>query len=100
MVLNHTRGEDGEAYLREWALWAVRNMTEVSDAARQKIIELQPQAVEESEELLAKGLDVELNRETGRPRVVKRDAAPSVTNVALIDDVEPAIPSNWKITEL
>lgn len=106
IVLNHTRGEDGEAYLREWALWAVRNMTQVSESARKKIIELHPQAVEESEELLAKGLGVELNRETGRPRIVKRDdvddAIPSDTGAQASGDgeAEPAIPTNWKVTEL
>jgi len=106
IVLNHTRGEDGEAYLREWALWAVRNMTQVSDLARKKILELHPQAVEESEELLAKGLGVELNRETGRPRIVKQDdiddAIPSGAGSQLLGDkeVEPTIPANWKVTEL
>ena len=104
IVLNHTRGEDDEPYLREWALWAVRNMTQASDMARNKISELQPQAIEESEDLLSRGLGVELNRETGKPRVVKREA-PN----AAVDAVQPeeqgeqpefAIPENWKITEL
>ena len=102
IVLNHTRGEEGEAYLREWALWAVRNLTQSSELARSKIAELQPQAVEESEELLSRSLGVELNRETGRPRVVRREQMP-IEDVAARrenDDAEPAIPTNWKVTEL
>jgi ataxin-10 len=113
VVLNHTRGEDGEAYLREWALWAVRNMTQGSDLARKTIVELQPQAVEESEELLSRGLGVELNKETGKPRVVKQPGASSVTIQEVPEQPTPAkeeeeeeeeeeftIPANWKVTEL
>ena len=102
IVLNHTRGEEGEAYLREWALWAVRNLTQSSELARDKTAELQPQAVEESEELLSRSLGVELNRETGRPRVVRREQVPieDATARRESDDAEPAIPANWRVTEL
>jgi ataxin-10 len=102
IVLNHTRGEEGEPYLREWALWAVRNLTQSSELARSKIADLQPQAIEESEELLSKSLGVELNRETGRPRVVRREQTPVQGDAVQkdSDDAEPAIPTNWKVTEL
>ena len=109
IVLNHTRGEDGEPYLREWSLWAVRNMTQGSHTTRQKIMDLQPRAVEESEELLSRGLGVELNRDTGRPRVVRQEGASCSVAEEVIsyrgdaDEPEHAefdIPSNWKVTEL
>ena len=118
IVLNHTRGQDDEPYLREWSLWTVRNMTNGSEEARKKIIELQPQAVEQSDELLARGLGVELNSETQKPRVVRQDGSQTtardlppnmrpkdgngIVDVAEEEeeDVEEAIPSNWKVTEL
>ena len=118
IVLNHTRGQDDEPYLREWSLWTVRNMTNGSDEARKKIIELQPQAVEQSDELLARGLGVELNSETQKPRVVRQEGSQSsardlppimrAKDSRDVDDAvaeeekeeEEAIPSNWKVTEL
>lgn len=117
IVLNHTRGQDDEPYLREWSLWTVRNITNGSEEARKKIIELQPQAVEQSDELLARGLGVELNSETQKPRVVRQDGSQTtardlppnmrpkdgngIVEVAEEEeDVEEAIPSNWKVTEL
>jgi len=114
IVLNHTRGHDDEPYLREWTLWTVRNMTNGSDEVRKKIMELQPQAVEQSDELLARGLGVELNNESGKPRVFRQKREESsdgcVTSpitrrndceeVAEDDRVDMAIPSNWSVTEL
>ena len=117
IVLNHTRGQDDEPYLRELSLWTVRNITNGSEEARKKIIELQPQAVEQSDELLARGLGVELNSETQKPRVVRQDGSQTtardlppnmrpkdgngIVDVAEEEeDVEEAIPSNWKVTEL
>ena len=93
------------------------NITNGSEEARKKIIELQPQAVEQSDELLARGLGVELNSETQKPRVVRQDGSQTtardlppnmrpkdgngIVDVAEEEeDVEEAIPSNWKVTEL
>jgi hypothetical protein len=47
------RGEDGDDYLREWALWGVRNLCQGSDAARAEIEGLQPQTAADSQQLAA-----------------------------------------------
>ena len=64
-VLAATRGEDGDDYLREWALWGVRNLCAGSDAARREIEQMQPQAAADSQQLTAMGLNVEVDPETG-----------------------------------
>jgi ataxin-10 len=68
-VLAATRGEDGDDYLREWALWGVRNLCAGSDAARREIEQMQPQAAADSQQLTAMGLNVEVDPETGKVRV-------------------------------
>lgn len=68
-VLAATRGEDGDDYLREWALWGVRNLCAGSDAARLEIEQMQPQAAADSQQLTAMGLNVEVDPETGKVRV-------------------------------
>jgi ataxin-10 len=76
-VLAATRGEDGDDYLREWALWGVRNLCAGSDAARREIEQMQPQAAADSQQLTAMGLNVEVDPETGKVRVggVKKTGA-------------------------
>jgi len=69
IVLAATRGEDGDDYLREWALWGVRNLCAGSDAARGEIERMQPQAAADSQELAAMGLNVEVDPGTGKVRV-------------------------------
>lgn len=64
-----TRGEDGDDFLREWALWAVRNLCAGSDAARAEIEGLQPQTAADSQHLTAMGLNVQLDPDTGKVRV-------------------------------
>jgi len=74
VVLAATRGEDGDDYLREWALWAVRNLCAGSDAARAEIEGLQPQAAADAHQLAAMGLDVDVDASTGRVKVKKGGA--------------------------
>ena len=69
IVLAATRGEDGDDYLREWALWGVRNLCAGSDVARGEIERMQPQAAADSQQLAAMGLNVEVDPGTGRVRV-------------------------------
>lgn len=69
VILACTRGEDGDDYLREWALWAVRNLCAGSDEARREIEELQPQVAADSHSLAAAGLNVEVDLETGKVKV-------------------------------
>ena len=69
VILACTRGEDGDEYLREYALWAVRNICAGSDAARREIEALQPRAAADAHELAAAGLNVSVDPETGRVKV-------------------------------
>ena len=69
VILACTRGEDGDEYLREYALWAVRNVCAGSDAARREIEALQPRAAADAHELAAAGLNVSVDPETGRVKV-------------------------------
>ena len=68
-LLAATRGEDGDEYLREYALWAVRNICAGSDEAREEIESLQPQAAADAHALAAAGLNVDVDPETGKVRV-------------------------------
>lgn len=71
LVLAQCKGERDEPLLREWALWAVRNLCEGSDEAAEVIRGIQAQEVVEDDGTLARhGMRVELNPETGKPRLV------------------------------
>jgi len=69
VILAATRGEDGDEYLREWALWATRNICAGSDDARREIEALQPQTATAANELAAAGLDVRVDPATGKVKV-------------------------------
>jgi ataxin-10 len=56
---------------REWALWGVRNACEASADARAYVASLEASGVVSSPELARAGLAVELDRRTGKARVVK-----------------------------
>lgn len=58
--------DDHSPWVREWALWGIRNLCEGSHAARAAIRELQPQAPVSSPELQQLGMRVVLDRATGR----------------------------------
>jgi hypothetical protein len=55
---------------REWALWGVRNACEASERARAYVASLEASGVVSSPELARAGLAVELDRRTGKARVV------------------------------
>ena len=76
VILACTRGEDGDEYLREYALWAVRNVCAGSDAARREIEALQPRAAADAHELAAAGLNVSVDKETGRVKVSSSNPKP------------------------
>ena len=75
MILAATRGEDGDEYLREYALWATRNVCAGSDEARAEIEAMHPKEAADSQALAAKGIGVRVDPETGKVRVgpVARD---------------------------
>ena len=76
VLLACTRGEDGDEYLREYALWAVRNVCAGSEEARREIEALQPRAAADAHELAAAGLNVSVDPETGRVRVRNAGGSP------------------------
>ena len=59
---------------REWALWGVRNACEAADEAQAHVASLEASGVVSSPDLARAGLAVELDRRTGKARVVR--AAP------------------------
>ncbi|KAL4436610.1 hypothetical protein ABPG75_003749 [Micractinium tetrahymenae] len=58
---------------REWALWAVRNLCEGNPEAQEAIRQLQLCTTVESEEMKRLGVKLELDEQTGKLRVTKRD---------------------------
>ncbi|KAL4444556.1 hypothetical protein ABPG77_002373 [Micractinium sp. CCAP 211/92] len=58
---------------REWALWAVRNLCEGNPEAQEAIRQLHLCTTVESEELQRLGVKLELDEQTGKLRVTKRD---------------------------
>lgn len=76
VLLACTRGEDGDEYLREYALWAVRNVCAGSESARLEIEAMQPRAAADAHELAAAGLRVAVDPVTGRVKIgnVENDA--------------------------
>jgi ataxin-10 len=69
VLLACTRGEDGDEYLREYALWAVRNVCAGSESARLEIEAMQPRAAADAHELAAAGLRVAVDPVTGRVKI-------------------------------
>ena len=57
--------DDQSPWVREWALWGMRNLCEGSQAAQAAVQELQPQAPASSPELQQLGMRVVLDRATG-----------------------------------
>jgi len=54
------------AFAREWALWALRNLTESSEEARRLLSDLRPVRAVPSEELERAGLRLELDEGSGK----------------------------------
>lgn len=79
LVLGCCRVEEGQPMLREWALLAVRNLTEGNNAVRSAIAELKARAVVATPELQQMGIKTELD-DHGKLRV-KVPAPPTRTAV-------------------
>ena len=76
VILACTRGEDGDEYLREYALWAVRNVCAGSRRGAKGNRALQPRAAADAHELAAAGLNVSVDKETGRVKVSSSNPKP------------------------
>jgi hypothetical protein len=60
--------------IREWAVLAIRNLCEDSDAIQQEISKLSPTGVENTPELNEMQVNVTLDPETGRVRIGQKQA--------------------------
>ncbi|KAG7671075.1 hypothetical protein Ndes2526B_g01149 [Nannochloris sp. 'desiccata'] len=73
LVLAQCQVDEQSPLAREWALWAVRNLCEGSEEARNAIQELKACAAVDSEELQKAGVKVTLDEKNGKLIVGKRD---------------------------
>ncbi len=64
--------DDESPLVREWALWAVRNLCEGDEGAREAISALSVGGVVPDAALQRAGLAVQLDAVTGRPRAVRQ----------------------------
>ena len=62
--------DDENPLVREYGLWAVRNLCEGNEAIQDSINSLRACSPVDSPELQAKGLQIELDSKTGKPRLV------------------------------
>lgn len=74
LILAQCQVDKESPLAREWALWAVRNVCEGSDAAREAIRELQLCEALDSEELKRAGVRLKLDPESGKLRLMPRDS--------------------------
>ena len=63
--------DDSSPLVREWGLWAVRNLCEGSEAAREAIIQLKIQGVVQDPALAQTGMRLRLDEDTGTVRAVR-----------------------------
>jgi ataxin-10 len=73
LVLSQCQVDHSSPLAREWALWAVRNLCEGSEAARGAVSALRATAALDSDELRKAGVKVSLDEKTGKLRVEKRE---------------------------
>ena len=64
--------DDENPLVREYGLWAVRNLCEGNEAVQESINSLRAGSPVNSPELQAKGLQIQLDSKTGKPRLVTR----------------------------
>lgn len=73
LILNGCRSDDNNPLVREWAVFAVRNICEDNDENQRYIAELKPQGVAENPDLEQMGLRAEMDPATGKLRFVPND---------------------------
>ncbi|EFJ48425.1 hypothetical protein VOLCADRAFT_60587 [Volvox carteri f. nagariensis] len=69
LLLAQTHLDEHSPLAREWALWGVRNMCEVSEEVQGRIAGLELQTAVETPELRQLGLKLELDKTTGKLKV-------------------------------
>lgn len=63
--------DDSSPLVREWGLWAVRNLCEGSEAARDAIAQLKIQGVVQDPALEQSGRRLQLDKDSGKLRAVR-----------------------------
>ena len=93
----------GDTYLREWAVWSVRNLCEVSCEAAAIIAELQPQGVEQSGDLARMGVQVAWDEERRKPVIKQLPRRPAAAAAAAAEpqpaaDATPVVAATGSTT--
>ncbi|KAG0556373.1 hypothetical protein KC19_11G048500 [Ceratodon purpureus] len=70
VVLQQCMPDTNNPFLREWGLWAIRNLLEGNTANQTEVADLEIQSTVPDARLREAGMAVEINPETGRPRLV------------------------------
>ncbi|KAH9566760.1 hypothetical protein CY35_04G145700, partial [Sphagnum magellanicum] len=70
LVLEQCTTDSNNPFLREWGLWVIRNLLEGNPRNQHEFADLEAKASVANPELRDIGISVELNPETGRPRLV------------------------------
>ena len=63
--------DDESPFVREWALWGIRNLCEASPSIRERISDLQVVNTVESPELQAAGLHLQHDSGTGKINLLR-----------------------------
>ncbi|KAM1252499.1 hypothetical protein ACFX13_041331 [Malus domestica] len=70
LLLQQCGLDDDNPYLREWAIWCVRNLFEGNEENERVVAELELQGAVDTPEIAQLGLRVEANPNTRRPKLV------------------------------
>ncbi len=70
LVLQQCLPDSNNPFLREWGLWAIRNLLEGNSANQTELAALEIRSTVPDSRLKDAGMTVEINPETGRPRLV------------------------------
>jgi len=81
LVLQQCMPDTKNPFLREWGLWAIRNLLEGNSTNQSELADLEIRSTVPDSRLRDAGMTVEINPETGRPRLV--NATPSTDNPAI-----------------
>ncbi|GMH42401.1 hypothetical protein BSKO_10320 [Bryopsis sp. KO-2023] len=73
LLLNQCQVDDVSPLVREWAVWAIRNLCEDNLEIQNMVRGLEVQGVVKSEELDRLGIKIEVDRSTGKLRVGKKE---------------------------
>jgi len=84
VVLQQCMPDTNNPFLREWGLWAIRNLLEGNSVNQTELADLEIKSTVPDSRLQEAGMSVEINPETGRPRLV--NVARGTQNPAAVDE--------------